>query len=165
MPKIKEKFPLSSLYIFADEHLIDEEDLEIIKNEDYIFLETRKSQEDIAIELMKSDVFLYPCTFKETYCISVVEAMASKCLIASTNLAALNEIISNRGITVNVDEEIEEDSKDKLYLKFDALLKKLFFVMERKELKDRYISTAYDWAIRQTFESLALEWVENILKN
>ncbi len=163
IPKIKDKYPLTTLYIFADKKLIDDKDLEIIEKSDYIFLDSRKSPEEIAIELMKSDIFLYPCIFKETYCISVVEAMAAKCLIASTNLAALNEIISNRGITVNVDKETAEDTKDNLYLKFDELLKKLFFVMERKELKERYIKNAYEWAIKQTFESLALEWIENIL--
>ena len=163
IPKIKDKYPLTTLYIFADKKLIDDKDLEIIENSDYIFLDSRKPQDEIAIELMKSDIFLYPCTFKETYCISVVEAMAAKCLIASTNLAALNEIISNRGITVNVDKEIEEDTKDNLYLKFDELLKKLFFVMERKELKERYVKNAYDWAIKQSFSTLAKEWVDNIL--
>jgi hypothetical protein len=163
IPKIKQKYPLTTLYLFVDKHLIDDKDLEIIEKTDYIFLEPRKSQDEIAVELMKSDVFLYPCTFKETYCISVVEAMASKCLIASTNLAALNEIISNRGITVNINKEIEEDTKDNLYLKFDELLKKLFFVMERKELKERYVNNAYIWAINQSYSSLAKEWIENIL--
>ena len=41
------------------------------------------------------------------------------------------------------------------------LLKKLFFTLGRPQLKNHYIDKAYEWAMQQTYDKLAIEW-ENI---
>ena len=148
--KIKEKYSDTTLYIYANEDEIDNDILKNITKLDYIYLNSRVSQEELAIELLKSDIFLYPTDFTETYCISALEAMASKCLVATVDLAGLGEIVKGKGITCKA--PIKDNIND--------LIDKMFFVLDRSHLKNHFIETAYNWAIEQTYEKLAIEWEE-----
>ena len=119
---------------------------------DYVFLNTRLSQKDIAIEFLKSDIWFYPTDFKETYCITAVEAMCSKCLVCTINIGALSEIVMGKGILCDYP------------INNEKMLKKIFFVLERPYLKKNFLETAYDWAIKQTFDELANDWSNKLLK-
>jgi hypothetical protein len=144
---LKKRYPQSSFYIFGKYNQISDMMMKKIKDCDYIFLHPRISQDELVVELQKSDVWLYPTCFEETYCISSVEAMASKCLIATIKLAALTEIIGNRGIIT--------DSYETL---FDELCK----VLDDKEKKEEIIERGYEWALKQDFYNLALDWKNNL---
>lgn len=148
MPRIKEKYPLTTLYIFTKSEFIDTELLSDIQNLDYVTLQQRVSQDVISNELLKSDVWLYPTDFEETYCISALEAMAAGCLVATVKYAGLEDTVSKRGILCN--SPIEDN--------YDELLKKLFFVLDHPDVKERYVSSAREWALSQTYQRLALEW-------
>ena len=131
---------------------MDYDTLKTIEKLDYVFIHGRVSQEQLAIEFMKSDIFFYPTDFKETYCITALEAMISKCLIATVDYAALSEIVKGKGILC------ESPIKDNII----DLIEKLFFVLDRPRLKSYFIEKAYDWAIKQTYDKLAEEWVNHI---
>jgi len=150
IPKIKEKYPETTLYLFVKKDLIDNETLKMIESLDYVFLNGRVSQEELSNEFLKSDIWLYPTNFPETYCITALEAMASKCLVATVNYCGLGNIVYGKGIVC------ETPIKDNL----DELITKLFFVLERPNLKTHFIDTAYKWAINQTYEKLTEEWID-----
>jgi glycosyltransferase involved in cell wall biosynthesis len=152
IPKIKERYKETTLYLFVNNKLIDSNTYEAIKKLDYVYLHDRITQAELAIEFLKSDVWLYPTDFKETYCITALEAMISKCLIATVNYAALTEMVTGKGILC------ESPIKDNI----EDLIKKLFFVLERPSLKSYFIEKAYEWAIEQTYDKLAEEWVNHI---
>ena len=76
--------------------------------------------------------------------------MASKCLVATVDLAGLGEIVKGKGITCKA--PIKDNIND--------LIDKMFFVLDRSHLKNHFIETAYNWAIEQTYEKLAIEWEE-----
>jgi hypothetical protein len=152
LPKIKENYPETSLYIFALIENIDVLTLKKIKELDYVFLNTRLSQKDIAIEFLKSDIWFYPTDFKETYCITAVEAMCSKCLVCTINIGALSEIVIGKGILCDYP------------INNEKMLNKIFFVLERPYLKNNFIEKAYEWAINQTFDELANDWTNKLLK-
>jgi hypothetical protein len=151
-PTIKENYPQATLYLFVRNDEVDNDTMAKIKNMDYVFVNKRLSQEELSIEFLKSDIFLYPTNFKETYCITAVEAMASKCLVVTVDYCGLGEIVKSKGITVPY------PIKDNM----DELIRKLFFVLERPHLKTHFIETAYNWAIQQSYEELANDWVENL---
>ena len=96
--------------------------MEKINNMDYVIINKRVTQEQLSIEFLKSDIFLYPTNFKETYCITAVEAMISKCLVVTVDYCGLGEIVKTKGITVpypirdNVDELIRKLFFVKIYL-------------------------------------------------
>ena len=151
IPIIKEKYPLTTLAIYTRIEHIEENTLKKIKELDYVSLNSRISQSEIKDELLKSDVWLYPTTFPETYCISALEAMAAGCLVAGVKYAGLTNTVENRGIMC------EHPIKDKNNQ--DILLKKLFFVLDNQEIKQQYITKARDWALKQTYYNLAVEWI------
>lgn len=146
LPKIKEKYPQTTLYIFALSEGIDENTMNKIKQMDYVFLQTRLSQDEIANEFLKSDIWFYPTDFKETYCITAVEAMCSKCLVCTISLGALKEIVMGKGILCDYP------------INNEKMLNKIFFVLEKPYLKNNFIEKAYNWAIEQSFDKLAKDW-------
>ena len=149
MPKIKEKYPQTTLVIYTRIEHIEEKVMNTIKSMDYVSLNSRTSQDTIKDELLKSDVWLYPTNFPETYCISALETMVEGCLVAGVKYTGLTDTIGNRGIMVN--HPIEENKNE--------LIEKLFYVMDRPELKERYINKAREWAMQQTYYNLAVEWL------
>jgi glycosyltransferase involved in cell wall biosynthesis len=151
-PKIKKEYPESTLYLFVRKEDIDFDTMEKIKSMDYVFLNGRVSQEQLAIEFLKSDIFFYPTEFQETYCITALEAMISKCLVVSVDYCGLGEIVKTKGILVShpIRDNIEE------------LLRKLFFVLSKPFMKEHLIQKAYDWAIKQNYEELAKDWIKNL---
>ena len=156
IPWIKEKYPLSTFYIFGKFDQIEPETMKTITSLDYVFVSPRISQEQLSIELKKSDVWLYPTLFSETYCISAVEAMAAGCLVASVGLAALEEIVTNRGVVVAFDNDREQLNK--------TLFTELCRVLDDSKLKEELTERGNDWALKQDFHSLALEWIKDIFK-
>jgi glycosyltransferase involved in cell wall biosynthesis len=56
----------------------------------------------------ESQVWLYPCTYVETCCLTAYEAAASRTLVISNHLAALKDSIGNRGIIIDGDASMPE---------------------------------------------------------
>lgn len=156
IPIIKEKYKETTLNIYVNKKYLGKEEIEIIeKNKNYIFLNERKSQQDIANEYLKNEIWLYPTDFKETYCINALEAQISKCLCVSMNIGSLTEIIGDRGILI--DGNISDNKVQ------EKLLKELFNVLDNEEEKIKLIEKGYTWAKEQTFSNLVKEWNETIL--
>ena len=91
IPKIKQRYPETTLVIYTRIEHIEDKVMETIKSMDYVSLNSRVSQDIIKDELLKSDVWLYPTNFPETYCISALEAMAAGCLVAGVKYAGLTD--------------------------------------------------------------------------
>jgi len=146
IPKIKNLYPQTTLVVYCKIEQISQELMNKIKILDYVSLNPRTDQKTISNELLKSDIWLYPTEFSETYCISALEAMAAGCLVATVKLAGLIDTVGDRGITIESGE------------KWDKLLDKLIEVMENPKEKERYINIAKNWAFEQTYKNLVKEW-------
>lgn len=145
IPKIKELFPQTTLYIFTNKL---EDSLNYIVNKlDYVHWSPRVSQDQIAIEYLKSDIWLYPTNFVETFCITALEAQLAGCLCATVDIGSLGEIVGNRGIIVKNDDNITNN-----------LIKKLDYVMNNTIVKERLINKGQEWAKQLTYENLGLSW-------
>jgi glycosyltransferase involved in cell wall biosynthesis len=154
IPWIKERYPQSTFYLFGRLEQVSNEDMARAKAmSDYVFLSPRVSQEQLVTELKKSDVWLYPTCFDETYCISAVEAMAAGCLVASINEAALCEIVGDRGVMV--DYTTREETNRAL---FEALCKVLDDPKKKEEITER----GHEWAMKQDYYTLALDWKKKL---
>ena len=95
---------------------------------------------------------MYPTDFSETYCITALEAMAAGCLVASVKYAGLADTVGDRGVMCESPITDEKNKKE--------LLRKLFFVMDRPDIKKRYVDKAREWALNQTYYNLAIEWIK-----
>lgn len=148
-PKIYSRYPNASLYIFVTASDIPSYLLPKLNKKYGIYLHDRLNQEEIAIEFLKSDVWLYPTTWRETYCITAVEAQISRTLCVAYKCGSLSETVGNRGILANNEEEI---------------LKKLFLVLERPILKHALLDKAEKWARQQDIVTLVDSWQNDLFK-
>jgi tetratricopeptide (TPR) repeat protein len=133
-PSIVNKYPSAELHVFAKLRT----NMKIPKN---VIIHERVDQQTLADEICKSDVWLYPTNFTETFCITALEMQAGKVLCVSTNLAALSEIVADRGVLVDGNGNEKEVR--------DLLLQKLFFILEQPKLKNFLIEKAHKWALHQ----------------
>ncbi len=60
----------------------------------------RVGQDELARELMSSQVWAYPTGFIETFCIGAVEAMAADCFIVTSKLGNIPNIVGDTGYLV-----------------------------------------------------------------
>lgn len=70
---------------------------------------------------LRANVWLYPCIFIETFCLTALEAMASRTLILTNDLGSLPEVIGDAGICVAGDPQTSEWQERAL----DALFKNI----------------------------------------
>jgi glycosyltransferase involved in cell wall biosynthesis len=158
IPWIKERYPTSTFYMFGKSDQVNEKDRKSIdklhetyQHQPFIFLRPRILQDELVKELQKSDIWLYPTCFEETYCISAVEAMASGCLVVAFSYAALCEVVGDRGVTVDLNSENRDRANRQL---FDEMCNVLDDPQKKREITER----GYEWALKQDFHSLALDW-------
>lgn len=104
---------------------------------------------------LTADVWFYPCVFKETFCLTAYEAAASRTLAVTTNLAALNNTVGDRGVLI----EGTPDSEEWM----DNAIKILFDTMRNKDLKQRLVDANYEWVSQFTWKHRADEMMEKYL--
>lgn len=104
---------------------------------------------------MTADVWFYPCVFAETFCLTAYEAAVTKTLAVTTNLAALNNTVGDRGIL------IEGTPNSEHWV--DNAIQKLFSTLKDTVLKEKLIESNYNWVSKITWKQRADEMMEKYL--
>ena len=163
-PKIYEHQPLASLHIYSDVNNKWSNDVEPEKmnnirqllheygadtNAMNIYYHGWVSKKTLAKAWIAADIWFYPCTFMETFCLTALEAAATKTLVITNNLAALQNTVGNRGVIIKGDPMTEEWR--------EKALKKVFKIMDKtnENLKTTLIQTNYEWAMELSWENRA----------
>ena len=164
IPSIRARYEDATFELFVNMALLSDEMIQLLDAKQVILndatsiyqsgvenvhLHSRVSPDQLAVELAMSDVWLYPSTFLETYCIGAVEAMAAGCLVATVDLGALPEIVEDRGVVAK---------------SVDTLLEELYPVLDDPVRKQAMVEKAQDWAWKQDMYSLAREWETRLFK-
>lgn len=97
---------------------------------------------------MKSEYWLHPTDYEETYCITALEMQYAKVIPITTNVAALNEVVANRGFRLDPSETNES---------FIDIIKDL---KRSSQLREVYTTKGYNWAKEQSWNVRILEWVK-----
>lgn len=95
----------------------------------------------------KSEYWLHPTEYDETYCITAVEMQYAKVIPITTNRSALTEIVSNRGILFDNIETPEQ---------YINIIKDLRNSSRKEVLKDK----AHNWAKQQSWNVRILDWIK-----
>ena len=103
----------------------------------------------------KAHVWFYPCTFKETCCLTSWEAAASKTLVVSNNLAALKSSIGNRGVIV------EGDASEEWW--HNQALEKMFDVLDNG-LENEYTDKNFEWVKTKNFNIVVNDFVKKYIE-
>ena len=162
------RFPDSKLHLFCDfTHYtmkrpenapIVQKCLAFIrKYSDTVFSHGRVSQQELAIEFLKSEYFFYPSEFWETFCITALEAQAARTFCIATTLAALPETIGDRGILLDGEPGTPEYKKH--------ALQNLFYIMESPEMRNKILDRAEAWAKTKSYSEVAKQWETDLFKS
>lgn len=117
----------------------------------------RVGQQELAKAHMEAVLWLYPTDFKETSCITAMEAEAAAAVPVCTNLAALSETVGEYGVLIkpfNMEARYEVD--------FLAAVKEL---LENPGKRTLIASAAREHALRDlSWDGVAKSWVEHFEK-
>ncbi len=102
---------------------------------------------------MESEVWLYPAHFIETFCITALEAMASKCYPIATSIGALKNTIGEfdkLGMACLINERADTAVMQQHYALFvvDAIKQQKWRTIEYPLSKISWESVARDWINR-----------------
>ena len=149
-PAIKAKHPSAELYVFSSlqtpyiqKHFPDvASKIQKKAQQPGVVWRGPVDQETLALELQEADLWFYPTSFCETYCITAVEMQAYNVLCFYYPVAALCETIGDRGVAVNKDNALQ-------------LLDEWLADRPRMEAKK---AAARQWALKQTWHKVAEQW-------
>ena len=166
-PKIRKELKKATLHIFYGWEYFDstlfipqqrELKEKIIKllEQPGVTWEGRVGQSQLAEEFAKSHFWYYPLHysdwnkdpggFRETFCITAVEAQAAGCLCVARSSGALGETVGDRGVL------IPRDTKDELAYLFDLAYD--------EKRQDELRSRGKDWALNQGWDSITRKILE-----
>jgi len=174
-PKIYEKEPSATLHIYSDvnnkwSNDVEPEKMLQIKSLLNNYKERNNrlginyygwvNKKELADAWLSADIWFYPCTFMETFCLTALEAASSKTLAITNHLAALQDTVGNRGVIINSDATTQEWQ--------DQALKQIFYYMDEanKREKEQLININYEWSLSLSWEKQANKLIkEYILPN
>ena len=164
--------PRASLHIYSDVNgkwvnsVAGEEMVEIRKllemyaNRMNIFYYGWVSKKELADAWLTADIWFYPCTFAETFCLTALEAALSKTFAITSNLAALNNTVADRGILISGNATTEEWQNAAL----TAVLKYMTSSFSQK--KNELVEKNYQWAKQMSWKNQATRLLnEHLLEN
>jgi len=157
-PKIYKRQPKSNLHIYSDingkwvndvagDQIIQIKELLNSLKGMNIFYHGWVSKQELSVAWLTSDIWFYPCTFMETFCLTALEAALSKTLVVCTNLAALKNTVSNRGILIDGDPTSESWQDNAINILFDSIT--------NLQLKNTLLNNNYLWAKNISWENQA----------
>ena len=169
-PRIINRYPSASLYIHSDveNKWVNEnayEHMKIVKEVLYEMLKDKKnniyymgwtSKSILAESWKTADIWFYPCNFNETFCLTALEAAISKTVVVTSNWAALQNTVADRGIMISGNPYEKEWQ--------DRALEQVFNVLNNRILRHHLVEKNYNWAKNMSWEKRANELV-NILDN
>lgn len=171
-PKIYEFQPIASLHIYCDvngswvnnvqgEMMKQIRELMKVYNVEQngmnIYYHGWVNKQVLAESWLTADIWFYPCTFMETFCLTALEAALTKTLVITNNLAALQNTVGDRGVIIEgnaSEKEWQERAliEIKKYLSPDS---------EHINFKNELIEKNYSWASSLSWNSQANKLLED----
>jgi glycosyltransferase involved in cell wall biosynthesis len=149
-PSIKEIKPNASLYVatppyalgWYDEYKGDYSDVNFIGS---------LSPNELYTNIKKSEYWVYPSTYDETFCITALEMMVGGVKIISTDTGNLKHLLDNRAGVV--------DSTTPVGVITQSIMDTINFLDERTSTQQTYLKNAYQYAINQNWSNRYNDWI------
>ena len=173
-PKIYEFQPAASLHIYCDingewvnkvegtmmtqikelmtSYRVDEHNMNI-----YYYGWVNK--QTLAESWLTADIWFYPCTFMETFCLTALEAAITNTFVITNHLAALENTVGDRGVI------IKGDANDIIWQ--DQALTEIKKYLDptntniHLNLKNEFIERNYEWAKKLSWENQAKKMLDD----
>ena len=171
-PKIYQFQSEASLHIYCDIHgkWVNDVEPQMIQEIKRLFKEYRIEENNMNIYYhgwvnkrvladawLSADIWFYPCTFMETFCLTALEAATTRTLAITNNLAALQNSVGHRGVIIQGDPREAEWQKKAL-----EKIKK-YLDPANIELKNELIERNYEWASTLSWDSRAKQLLNDYI--
>jgi hypothetical protein len=171
-PKIFEFQSHASLHIYCDINgkWVNEVEPEMMSKIRQLFIEYSVQQNNMNIYYhgwvnkqtlseawLSSDIWFYPCTFMETFCLTALEAALTKTLVITNDLAGLQNTVDDRGVI------IKGDPNENLWQENALAEIKKYLDLENIEMKNELIEKNYLWASTLSWDSQANKLLEEYI--
>ena len=168
-PKIRERLPDATLDVFCDtknnfvqsvaKDEMDEIEILLEEQKEFVFNHGWVRKEELQKYWQQAEFWLYPCTFMETFCITALEAAASRTLVITNNLAALQNTVGDRGLVVGGD-SIDSARSEKWQ---DDVIEQLIELIEDKSKMDELLDRNQEWSKGYDWSKLGERMVDEYL--
>lgn len=172
--KIIENVPTSALHIYSDVNNKWSNDVEPQKMQQIrdllgnmsdskygIHYHGWVSKKELAEAWLSADIWFYPCTFAETFCLTALEAASSKTFVVTNDLAALQNTVGNRGLIIKGDPTTIEWQEEALNQLFYYLVSDIDGENDVK--KNQLIYENFAWASTLSWDSQAKKMLETYI--
>jgi GR25 family glycosyltransferase involved in LPS biosynthesis/predicted O-methyltransferase YrrM len=105
----------------------------------------------------QSTIWLYPCKFKETFCLTALEAALTKTLVITNDLAALQNTVGDRGIVIPGDADTEDWQ--------NTAFEKICDALDDPDKTKSLIERNYQWALTHSWKERANYLLQNFIFN
>jgi tetratricopeptide (TPR) repeat protein len=157
-PSIKERIPDATLYIHCDiynnkwlnetcKEVMDtiREEMKRLSGQKWgIVYKGWVSKKELYESWSEAEVWFYPTTFLETFCLTALEAGVSETLVVTMNIGSLSEVVGDRGVLLNKNVTTEEGRLD--------ILEELVKVLSDEERKREYVKRNAVYSKKLTWE-------------
>ena len=164
-PKITERYPDAHLNIFCDmEHTWSNQvDPEMMKECKILIEQQQKNVtnhgwvngETLRKYWATTQIWFYPTHFHETFCVTALEAAASKTLVIAPDIGGLSQTVGNRGILISGAVHTEEWQ--------NRALQNIYSVLDNPELYHEYTDQNYEWSRTKSWEVVTEKFVNLVL--
>jgi glycosyltransferase involved in cell wall biosynthesis len=165
-PKIVERYPHAKLDIFCDmDHewtqkhhgpMLDQIKVLLSQQRETVTNHGWVNRPMLREFWSRAHVWLYPCIFEETCCLTAYEAAASRTLVISNHLAALQESVGDRGVVISGNPREEG---------WQILaLNRLFNVLDGHDTKN-YIARNFQWSRTKSHNVVVEDFANKYLRN
>ena len=168
-PKIIERYPQATLNIFTDvnnkwanDFYPDElkeirEILDVYKDlyPSSVINHGWVQKKTLADYWKQSAIWLYPCKFKETFCLTAMEAAITKTLAITNDLAALQDTVGSRGIVIPGDASLEKWQ--------ELAFTKICEALDNPDSVRSLIEQNYQWALKHSWKDRANDLLTNFI--
>ena len=131
--------------------------LDLYVNKMNVYYHGWVSKKELADAWLTADIWFYPCTFAETFCLTALEAALTKTFAITSNLAALNNTVHNRGILIPGDPTTEAWQNAALTAVLSHMTSS--FSQKKKEL----VEQNYQWAKQMSWKNQATRLLNEYL--
>jgi len=163
-PKITQRYPRATLNIFCNlnhnfvQNLYPQDMKEIsqlLSEQFNVYNHGWVNGDILRMYWSEAQIWLYPCTYRETCCMIAFEAAASNTLAITNDLAALNESVGNRGIIIpgNPDTSAWQD----------LALDKVFKVLDNIEDPTPLIEANSLWIEGKKYDTVVPQFIKRFL--
>ena len=121
-----------------------------------VFYHDRIGQKELAIEQLKSSLWVYPTDFEETFSITAIEAQAAGCPIIASNYAGLQTTVGDSGILIGNGSKGQSFSKECR----EEFVKNCVELLKNPNKWQKWSDKGKENALKYSWKNCAFKWKE-----